>query len=287
MRGFLFCALVAFGACRSTEENLVISQASIDQRAWHAQRLVRLQSEDGWLTLVGLEFLADGRFRAGSAADMELRYANCERAHIGTFVVESERVSFEPADGGSALELVADDVGAPSVVRSGSVSFTLLRRNDQLALRVKDNASAVRTQFRGIELFEHDPALVVQARAFEPEAPRMVAITNVTGFVEQQSVRAELEFSLHGRAYRFVATAGSAGGLFVVFGDASNGRDSYAGGRFLDLPAPKDGFVTIDFNRAYQPPCSFTPYATCPLPPDSNRIASAVLAGERVSKSAH
>lgn len=285
MRSFLLCVLAVASACRATGKDPANSQASLERRAWHAERLAKLRSDDGWLTLVGLVFLSDGRFRAGSASDMELRYENCERAHIGTFVVDSERVTFEPAGGGLPELLTADDVGTPSVVRSGSVSFTLLRRNDQLALRVKDNASPVRKQFGGIELFEYAAELVVQARVLKPQFPQTVAITNVTGFVEHQSVAAELEFSLAEHSYRFVATEGSAGGLFVVFADASNGRETYGGGRFLDLAAPKDGLVTIDFNRAYQPPCSFTPYATCPLPPACNRIASEVLAGERLAKS--
>ena len=183
--------------------------------------------------------------------------------------------------------LVADDAGTPSVIRSGSVSFTLLRRNGRLALRVRDSQSPVRTSFPGIELFAYDPMRVVDARVIEPEPGATVAITNVTGFVEEQPVAAELEFTLAGESARFVATAGSDGRLFVVFGDASNGRETYGAGRFLDIAAPVGGCTTIDFNRATNPPCSFTAFATCPLPPPQNRLPCPVLAGERAVARGH
>jgi len=252
-----------------------------ERAAWHAERLENLRKADGWLTLVGLDFLEDGEYPAGSGADARLRYANCDQPLCGTFAVAGERVTYRAHGDSQSIELTADDVGAPSVVRSGSVSFTLVRRNGQLALRVRDSLSSVRTEFAGIALFPFEPALVVDARVREPEADATISITNVTGFVEEQALAAELEFELAGMTHRFVATAGSAGRLFVVFADASNGAETCATGRFLDVPAPVGGWTSIDFNRAVNPPCSFTAFATCPLPPQANRLPIRVLAGER------
>lgn len=263
-----------------------------EHRAWHAQRLATLQAEDGWLTLVGLDFLPEGVSTIGSAADATFRYANCAEPIVGRIERAGGRVRFTPTTGGGTVDCTADDAGAPTVLRSGSVSFTLVRRNGLLALRVRDNASPVRTGFAGIALFPHDPALRVEARVEVPPPGATVAITNVTGFVEEQPVAAVLRFRMPeagagGAATerRLVATAGSGGRLFVVFGDETNGVETYGGGRFLDIAAPVDGVAWIDFNRATNPPCSFTPYATCPLPPEDNRLPVRVPAGEKFGKS--
>ncbi|MEY5032727.1 MAG: hypothetical protein RL354_1758 [Planctomycetota bacterium] len=254
-----------------------------ERAAWHAQRLAALQAEDGWLTLVGLDFLTDGEHSFGAGAAAVLRYPNCAEDLVGTFEVRGQQVRFRHAGAKDAQALTADDAGTPSVIRSGPVSCTLVRRNGRLALRVRDNASPVRTGFTGIDLFAFDPDLVVQAEVRPAKAGEVIAITNVTGFVEEQPVAARLGFELAGARHEFVATAGAGGRLFVVFGDATNGGETYGGGRFLEVAGPVDGRATLDFNRAYNPPCSFTAYATCPLPPGPNRLGYAVRAGERTA----
>ncbi|MEY5061407.1 MAG: hypothetical protein RIS45_1328 [Planctomycetota bacterium] len=265
---------LALPACMST------SPAS-EQIDWHRQRLSALRAEDGWLTLVGLDFLSEGSQTIGNCGGATFSYPNCADPIVGRLDVDGDTVRFTPNGANEPTLLTSDDVGAPSVIRSGSVSFTLVRRNGRLALRVKDNASPVRTDFTGIELFPFDPSLVVEARALPPAGGERVSITNVRGFVEEQPVAATLDFSLGGAPQRLIATSGSNGRLFVVFADATNGGETYGGGRFLDLPAPRSGVVSIDFNKAYNPPCCFTAFATCPLPPASNRLALAVRAGER------
>lgn len=255
-----------------------------DQLAWHSQRLSTLRADDGWLTLVGLDFLSDGSHTIGNCGSATFSYANCADPIVGRLDVSGDTVRFTPDGSNGSTLLTADDAGAPSVIRSGPVSFTLVRRNGRLALRVKDNASLVRTGFTGIELFPFDAALVVQARALPAAQGERIAITNVRGFIEEQPIAATLEFSLGGAPRRLVATAGSNGRLFVVFADQTNGGETYGGGRFLDLPAPTDNAVTIDFNKSYNPPCSFTAFATCPLPPDQNRLALPIRAGERAPR---
>ena len=261
------------------------------QRVWHAERLRALTAADGWLALVGLDFLPDGIATIGAGDACTLRYPGVRAALAGRFEVVAPRVTFTPAAGTSwtldgaplatSTVLVADDAGAPSVLRSGSVMITLVRRNGALALRVRDNESAARTGFRGVDLFPYDAGLVMEARVEAATAGERIAITNVTGFVEEQPVAARLTFRLGGLERTLVATAGAAGRLFVVFGDATNGRTTYGGGRFLDVPAPVDGRTTLDFNRAVNPPCSFTTFATCPTPPGGNRLEVPIEAGER------
>ena len=265
-----------------------------EHAAWHAERLAKLRAPDSWLTLVGLDFLSDGEWTVGSSPGARLRYASSSAGILGRFLVAGDDVRWRPEPGASAVlesgdpaaPLVADDKGRASVVRDGPLSFTLVRRNGQLALRVRDNTSPVRTNFAGVPLAPYDPSLVVEARTERLSTGQMVAITNVRGFVETQPVAAILAFELGGGTRRFVATKGADGGLSVVFADATNRVETYGGGRFLDIDAPVDGRVVIDFNRAYNPPCSFTPWATCPLPPDMNRLPLRVLAGELVPREA-
>ncbi|MFM2165164.1 MAG: hypothetical protein RL325_1601 [Planctomycetota bacterium] len=258
--------------------------SSKEHDAWHRKRVETLRTEDGWLTLVGLDFLTDGTHTVGAAPDAAFSYANCAQPIVGTLEVSGDRVRFTPTTGAPS-ELVADDRGAPSVIRSGSVSFTLVRRNGRLALRVRDNKSPVRTAFAGISCFPYDGAFVIEARCLPAEPGATVAITNVRGFTEAQPVAATLAFELGGQPRTLVATEGSAGRLFVVFADLTNGAQTYGGGRFLDISAPVDGRTTIDFNRAVNPPCSFTAFATCPLPPAANRLPVAVTVGEKTPNS--
>lgn len=265
---------------------------------WHAKRLETLSADDGWLTLVGLDFLDEGEHTIGSAPACALRYQAATAPQCGAFIVtgsdaSKSQVAFRAdvegitIDGKSAngvVPLVVDDQGTPSVVRNGTLAITAIRRNGALALRVKDNASPARTKFSGIELFSFDASLILEADVVAPTEGETIAITNVTGFVESQPVVAHLRSTLCETPIDLVATAGANGRLFVVFADTTNGRESYGGGRFLDIPAPVDGKTTIDFNRATNPPCAFTAFATCPLPPAGNRLSIAVRAGERAPR---
>jgi len=265
------------------------SDACDARAAWHADRLENLGTSDGWLTLVGLDFLDAGTFAAGRDEKATLSYGGCAADRIGRFEVDGEVVRFVPEagasvsiEGGVAGEpLIADDAGPPSVVRSGTVSFTLVRRNDRLALRVRDSASPTLSGFEGLGLFPFDPGLVVEATVRPAAAEARIPIVNVTGHTDMQPLAATIAFELDGVRHEFQAMPAGDDALFVVFADGTNGRETYGGGRFLLVPKSRDGRVTLDFNRAYFPPCAFTAFATCPMPPASNRLARRLEAGER------
>ena len=273
---------------------------------WFEQRVRLLTADDGWLTLVGLDFLTDGVFTIGSDPACTLRYAHASAGCIGAFTVQEDSISFRARvpdvtlDGVPCADrecaLVVDDRGTPSVLRNGPLMITAVRRNGALALRVRDNASAIRSQFDGLKLFAFDPNLVVEGLVVEGTVLRStvadalaaettVAITNVMGFVETQPIAARLRLQVHGIECELVATPGANGRLFVVFGDTTNGTETYGGGRFLDIEKPVGGRTTIDFNRATNPPCAFTAFATCPTPPAMNRLPLAIRAGERAAAS--
>ncbi len=281
-------------AARDADPN---AAAIAEWNAWHAERIRRLIAEDGWLTLIDLAYLEEGITTIGNGAASTLHYEHATAPRIGSFLRHGDSVTFacELAPNGDAaaaitadgrpvdrVELVADDKGEPTVLRDGPLSIILVRRNGQLALRVRDNASRVRVGFPGVDRFPYDPSLRVEARVERPAPGTTIAITNVKGFTAQEPLAATLVMTVGGHAVRLAATQESPDRLFVVFGDATNGSTSYGGGRFVDLAAPAGAdTVIVDFNRAYNPPCSFTPFATCPVPTAGNRLTFPIEAGER------
>jgi len=178
---------------------------------------------------------------------------------------------------------IEDDArGTPTVLQVGSIRFYLIARSGRLAVRIKDERSPVRLGFAGLEYYPIDPRWRLAARFLPYDEPKVVAVPTVLGRASEEKSPGEVEIALEGRSYRLQALEAEDGGLFLVFGDATNGKETYGAGRFLETEAPRpDGSVVVDFNRAYNPPCAFTPYATCPLPPARNRLSVPVRAGER------
>lgn len=264
---------------------------------WRAERLERLTAPDGWLTLVGLHWIEPGANRLGSAPDADLPLPEKAPAALGTIHREGRSLSFTAAPGASvlhegepveALELRSDADGEPTELAAASLRFYVIERGGRLALRVKDTEHPARDAFPGLEYFPIDPAWRLTAR-FEPyEPPRPISIVNVLDMVEEVPSPGALVFTVDGASHRLDALPGGEEELFLIFADETSGRSTYGAGRYLytERPGP-DGTVTIDFNRAYNPPCAFTDHATCPLPPPGNRLPIAVEAGERYSPALH
>ncbi|GEN06866.1 hypothetical protein SAMN05443572_104509 [Myxococcus fulvus] len=259
-------------------------------RTWHEQRLQRLQSEDGWLSLVGLFWLEEGAQTAGSAPENKLDFPDGTPPKLGTFTRKGKEVSFQPEKGvqftrngepftGGALK--TDEQGSPDVLKLGSLNFHVIQRGDKVGVRVKDSQSPARTGFHGIPTYPASNAWRVTAR-FEPaETPRMLQVPNVLGTTEEMKAPGTLVFTVAGKEYRLTPVEDGSNQLFVIFADETNRDSTYGAGRFLYADMPKDGQVVLDFNRAYNPPCAFTRFATCPLPPRGNRLALRVEAGEK------
>ncbi len=181
------------------------------------------------------------------------------------------------------LQLADDQHGEPTLLELGALRSCIIERGDRLALRTWDLDAPQRRTFDGIDHWPVGPSWRVEAR-FERVADRTLPVPDVIGTTEQKPSPGDVVFERAGATFRLQALdGGERGELWLVFGDATNGSDTYGGGRFLYTEAPDaDGRVVVDFNRAYNPPCVFTPYATCPLPWAENRLAIRVEAGERV-----
>lgn len=258
---------------------------------WKQWRDGRLRQPDSWLTLVGLGWLQEGDNSVGSDPASRIRLPASAPARLGTLRLAGGRVTFVAEPGAlvvsqgvpvTTLVLRSDADGDATVLAHGSVSFYLIRRSDRLAVRIKDSRAETLAKFAGLEYYPADLRWRVEAR-FEPAArPTEIEVPNALGFTEKIPSPGHVVFSLAGVEHRLLALDDTGDGrLFLVFGDKTNGRETYGGGRFLYTDPPADGRVTIDFNRAYNPPCVFSPYATCPLPPPGNRLPVAVEAGEK------
>ena len=262
-------------------------------KEWRDRRAASLRSEDGWLTLVGLHWLEPGETSFGSDPSNRIVLPEGKApARAGSFVLEGSRVfarilaegqitvEGKRAAGG---EVRTDEEGDPDVFRLGTVSFHVIRRGDRFAVRVKDSKSPVRTGFSGLGYFPPDIAYRVTARFVPYDPPKSIEIPNVLGGVETQTCPGIVRFELEGKEWTLepLQESGGRGELFFLFKDATSGKETYGGGRFLYAERPSGSRVVLDFNRAFNPPCAFTPFATCPLPPKQNWLPIRIEAGEK------
>ncbi len=260
---------------------------------WRLERRESLEQPDGWFSLVGLFWLEDGENTCGSDPSSTVRLPDSVPARIGVFRKSETGVEFETSpDAGVTVDgqettrstLATDAEGEPTVVEVGSVKLYLIDRDGRVGVRVKDSQSPALLAFAGLDNFAVDSRWRTEARFVPYDPPRQIAVPTVLGTIAEQPSPGAVEFELAEatQSHRLDVLPGGDDQYFIVFGDASNGKETYGGGRFLYATAADEaGRVVLDFNQAYNPPCAFTPYATCPLPPRQNRLAVAVQAGEK------
>lgn len=238
-----------------------------DVEAWRARRMSSLKADDGWLTVAGLHWLKPGWNRfAELPAGME-------------WELSGKRVTLR--QNGVERELKSDNPGPADLVDAGNLTLFVIERGGKYGIRVRDTQSPYREKFHGIENYPVDAKWKVAARWLAYETPRRRTLpTVIEGVNEEYEAPGEAEFTLAGRTLRLEPVL-SEGRLFFIFRDLTTGRTTYPAGRFLYSDLAQDGVVTLDFNQAYNPPCAFTPYATCPLPLPQNRLSIAVEAGEK------
>lgn len=260
--------------------------------AWRAARLKRLTAEDGWTTLVGLFWLEPGDNSFGRAVTNRLVLENpAIPEQVGAFQVAGREVRFVTAPGAQVMHagrpvraigpLQDDAAGAPTVLSCGSVSFYLIERSGRLGIRVKDSQAEAHVHFRGLEYFPIDAKWRVAARVEPYSPPKTIPIINVLCMEEEMLSPGALLFEVDSKTYRLDAVLETGErDWFVMFADQTNGQQTYGAGRFLYVAPPVNGETVIDFSKSYSPPCSFSAFATCPLPPPQNRLTLAVTAGE-------
>ena len=268
-------------------------QAEVE--GWQDRRVEQLKEPDSWLTVVNLHWIMPGDTHMGSDPGMDLVLPGEDvLPWVGTLSLRGEG-SFEyqlspdaiqtmGEEAPNALRFRVDTRGAPPMMRWGTFSWFVIERFGEYGIRVRNSASEALANFEGLESFPIDLDWRYMARFDRYEPPREIPNPNVLDVPSTATSPGAAVFEVNGEELRLDLTGNlESGYLFVVFGDRTNGDESYAGGRFLSVEAPnEDGWIVIDFNRAYNPPCVFTPYATCPVPAPQNKLPVRIEAGEKM-----
>lgn len=252
-------------------------------------RLASLKSPTGWLNLAGLFWLKEGENTLGSDEDNDIVFPRGPKK-IGTirmkegiphFVSSEESVVVLGDVLVTDIMLVRDDQGKPSLLETDSLGFYVIKRGDRYGIRLRDYKHPAIQSLQTIERFSPDKAWIIRARFIADTSGKTISMPDVLGDVKDEKIPGTLEFEFAGKTHTLYPT-GTREKLFLVFGDETNALETYGAGRFLG-PEPPDSLniVLIDFNKAYNPPCAFSPYATCPLPPRENILSFRVTAGEK------
>ena len=259
-----------------TDSSFLAHQDEI--RAWHERRISNLKRDYGWLTLVALDWIKEG--------------AN-EIPKLGSVTLDEGKVTFRIAQGvvasvmgkpfsGGVLRTDHDE-GGPDTVTIGSRAFIIIKRGDRFAVRIWDKESRHRKEFTGIERYPVSAKWRIEAQWLPYDPPKKIKVPSIIPeYLEEYPVPGVALLTIDAKQYRLEPVLEEPNGdYFFIFGDKTNGKETYGGGRYLYAKPAKDGKVIIDFNKAYNPPCAFTEYATCPLPPPGNRLPISVNAGEK------
>lgn len=284
--------LFAAAAC-AADRPIQNYQQSILQ--WRSMHEAKLKADNGWLTVVGLDWLKEGENRVGSNQSFEVVLPKPAPDRVGSIIVHNGHARFKPVPGvpvkfngkpAFETELKDDEQPKYDTLDIGRVRFFVIKRGDRLGVRIKDNDSAARREFTGMRWYPIDPSWRIHAKYIPWEKPRTLSFDTIIGVKEQDESPGYVAFELNGKEYRLEATVDE-GQLWFVMRDLTSGKETYAASRFLYTDLPKDGVrksgsVDLDFNKAENPPCVFSNYATCPLPPPQNRLALAITAGEKM-----
>ena len=261
---------------------------------FRAEEIKDLKSN--WLVLAGLFWLKPGANSFGTASSNPIVLpAGTAPAKAGVFELNGDEVTLKMEPGSAAVidnqpvitaKLQPDTSGKPTVVALGRLRMHVIKRGERTGIRLKDLQNPALRNFTSLRFYPIDAAYRITATWVSSDGKRTVDVPNVLGDVSHETVPGEVLFTLNGQKLTLTALGGDAAkGLFFVFSDATSKTETYPAGRFLETDAVKDGTVVLDFNKAYNPPCAFTPYATCPLAPKENRLAVAIPAGEKFDHS--
>jgi len=245
---------------------------------WRAAREAKLKADDGWLTVAGLFWLRDGSNTVGSNPSSDIVLPRGP-ARAGLFEFHDGKTTFRAGPGGISRPLKSDSEGAPDKVHIDDLTMFVIHRGSRYGIRLKDPQSKFRKEFTDLRWFPVKENYRVTAKFVAYDKPKLIPIPNILGETEQEPSPGYVEFALNGQSLRLHPVTED-NQLFFIFRDGTTGKETYPSGRFLYSNLPKNGQVELDFNKAENPPCAFTPFATCPLPPKQNRLTVRVEAGE-------
>lgn len=287
----LFIIIQWLGCGKSTEKT---EQAYIDQiNQWHQERVERLSSKTGWMSLAGLFWLNEGDNTFGADSSNDIIFPTGKAPDfMGAFILESGMVHVKilPTvkvllDGKpiTDIDMKSDVEGEPTILSYGTLSWYIIKRSDNLAVRLRDSTNVNLQKFHGIERYPVDSSWRLQAtfEAYNPQ--KSISIPTILGTEDEEPSPGALVFKIKNKNYRLDVMGDiNDEQFFVIFGDLTNKDETYQSGRYIYVENPGNGGKTIiDFNKAYNPPCAFTEFATCPFPPEQNHLPLKIEAGEK------
>ncbi len=263
--------------------------AEIEQ--WHQKRIERLKNENGWLTLVGLHWLKEGENSFGSDKNNDIVFPENAPQNIGKIVLKDSVITLYVNEGVNVttegnvvkeIKLEEDLTGNPTVLDVGSFRWYIIKRGDRYGIRLRDTEASILKEFKGINIYPINEDWRIEAAFIPYDPPKPILIPNILGTTEEDKSPGALSFTKDGKSYKLDAIE-SRNGFFIIFADETSGKETYGAGRFLYTDKPDtNNNVILDFNIAYNPPCVFTKYATCPLPPKQNYLHLKITAGEKM-----
>jgi uncharacterized protein len=259
---------------------------------WHSERIDRLQEPLGWLLLAGMYWLEEPVQTFGTGDDVDFQFPDGTLpGYAGRFEIDADTVRMYPDDG---LEIMADgqQIDDPVIytpehaaeLQYGRLTWFVIQRGDLTGIRLYDTESDVLKRFRGIDLYAPDLEYRVLAKLVPHDVPTTVPVTNILGQTSDEESAGKLVFELKGLTHE-LTVLGTGDRLFIIIADETSRSETFPGGRYIYVDNPGHGGSTIlDFNKAYNPPCAFSPFTTCQLPPEGNTLSLAVLAGEKLPR---
>jgi len=258
---------------------------------WHQKRIERLKDENGWLTLVGLYWLKEGENSFGSDKNNDIVFPKNAPENIGKIILKDSVITLIINEGVNVtnegnvvkeIKLKIDLSGNPTILDLGSLRWHIIKRGDRYGIRLRDTEAKLLKEFEDINIYPINEDWRIDA-TFKPyKPPKQILIPNILGTIEEDIAPGYILFNVKGKDYKLDAIQ-SSNGFFLLFADETSGKGSYGAGRFLYTDNPdSNNKVILDFNKAYNPPCVFTKYATCPLPPKQNYLHLKITAGEKM-----
>ncbi|MCW9708279.1 DUF1684 domain-containing protein [Fodinibius salsisoli] len=282
-------------SCGINEDQISEKKHQQQINQWHEERIADLEEKDSWLSLAGLHKLEDGTNTLGSDSSNTIIFPPVAAPDIGTITVSDSSFVFTVEPGvtvtknglkvSSPQELQTDAKGTATILKQGRFLWHLIERRNATYVRIKDINHPNFDSFTGIERFPVSRHWRIKATYHPFDTPKAITIPDVLGEGLQDSLYGELRFTLNGQDYTLspLGNPEAEAEFFIIFGDQTNGESTYSGGRYLYANTPANDNITyIDFNKAYNPPCVFTSFATCPLPPAQNRLDINIEAGEKM-----
>ncbi len=294
----LFIAVILFALIGCKQKPQADPEYVKQIEKWDQRRVERLKADDGWLNLAGRFWLKPGENTFGTSKDNNIVIESSKLPdHIGTFIFKDSTVTFKAKDGVDVLlngkpvkevVMIGDQEKDMTVLQVGSIKFNLIIRDTLYGIRARDLNSELVKNFKGIERFPIDESWNIKAKYEAYNPPKEIAVPNVLGQISKEKSPGAVVFERGGKTYKIDAVDEGGDKLFLIIADETSGEDTYGGGRFMYVNKPDStGSIDLDFNKAYNPPCVFTKYATCPLPPEQNYLKLRIEAGEKMYKKGH